>query len=80
MAVLSKPMRPKKSRITREQLGEVAQGNHTVRQYLVELEQNPVEAPADEQDQVSTTDSDSTYATKGGKHPSSHTTGDCTHC
>src|SRR6267143_1494593 len=38
-----------------------------VRQYLVELEQqNPVEEPVHEQDQVSTTDPDSTYATKGG--------------
>jgi hypothetical protein len=48
-------------------LGEAAQVNHTVRQYLVELEQqNPVEEPVHEQDQVSTTDPDSTYATKGG--------------
>jgi len=39
----------------------------TVRQYLVELEQrNPVEEPVHQQDQVSTTDPDSTYATKGG--------------
>ena len=38
-----------------------------VRQYLVELEQqNPVEEPVHQQDQVSTTDPDSTYATKGG--------------
>jgi hypothetical protein len=29
-------------------------------------EQNPVEEPVHEQDQVSTTDPDSTYATKGG--------------
>jgi hypothetical protein len=41
--------------------------NHTVRQYVQELEeQNPVEKPVHEQDQVSTTDPDSTYATKGG--------------
>src|SRR5438445_218569 len=41
--------------------------SHTVRQYLVELEQqNPVEEPVHQQDQVSTTDPDSTYATKGG--------------
>jgi hypothetical protein len=42
-----------------------------VRQYLQELEQqNPVEEPVHEQDQVSTTDPDSTYATKGGfQHP-----------
>jgi transposase len=57
----------KESRIPREQLAEAAQVNHTVRQYLVELEeQNPVEEPVHEQDQVSTTDPDSTYATKGG--------------
>src|SRR5207245_3714558 len=55
------------SRIPREQLAEVAQVNQTVRQDLVELEeQNPVEEPVHQQDQVSTTDPDSTYATKGG--------------
>src|SRR5476649_1964123 len=47
----------KESRIPRQQLVEAAQVNHTVRQYLVELAQ---------QDQVSNTDPDSTYATKGG--------------
>src|SRR6266576_4560539 len=57
----------KESRIPRQQLAEAAQVNHTVRQYLVELEQqNPVEEPVHQQDQVSTTDPDSTYATKGG--------------
>ena len=57
----------KESRIPREQLAEAAQVNRTVRQYLVEVaEQNPVEEPIHEQDQVSTTDPDSTYATKGG--------------
>src|SRR5712692_9351092 len=57
----------KESRIPREQLGEAAQVNHTVRKYLVELEQqNPVEEPVHQQDRVSTTDPDSTYATKGG--------------
>jgi transposase len=57
----------KESRIPREQLKEAAQVNHTVRQYVQELEQqNPLEEPAHEQDQVSTTDPDSTYATKGG--------------
>jgi transposase len=57
----------KESRIARERLGEAAQVNRTVRQYLVELEQqNPVEEPVHEQDKVSTTDPDSTYATKGG--------------
>jgi transposase len=56
----------KESRIPREQLGEAAQVHHTVRQYLREVEQqNPVEEPVHEQDQVSTTDPDSTYATKG---------------
>src|SRR5450432_1939510 len=57
----------KESRIPREQLGEAAQVNHTLRQYLKELEeQNPVEEPVHQQDRVSTTDPDSTYATKGG--------------
>ena len=57
----------KASRIPREQLAEAAQVKHRVRQYLQELEQqNPVEEPVHTQDQVSTTDPDSTYATKGG--------------
>src|SRR5947209_11117857 len=57
----------KESRIPREQLVEAAQVHHTVRQYLQEVEhQNPVEGPVHQQDQVSTTDPDSTYATKGG--------------
>ena len=57
----------KESRIPREQLGEAAQVHHTVRQYLKEVEeQNPVEEPVHQQAQVSTTDPDSTYATKGG--------------
>jgi hypothetical protein len=48
----------KESRIPREQLAEAAQVNHTVRQYLVELEQqNPTDAPVHEQKLVSTTDS-----------------------
>ena len=56
----------KESRIPREQLAEAAQVNQTVRQYLVELErQNPIEEPVHQQEQVSTTDPDSTYATKG---------------
>jgi transposase len=56
----------KESRIPREQLTEAAHVNQTVRQYLVELEQqNPAEEPVHEQEQVSTTDPDSTYATKG---------------
>lgn len=54
-------------RIPREQLAEAAQVNRKVRQFLVELaEQNPVEKPVHQQEQVSTTDPDSTYATKGG--------------
>jgi transposase len=57
----------KESRIPRERLAEAAQVSQTVRQYLVELEQqNPLEEPVHQQDQVSTTDPDSTYATKGG--------------
>ena len=57
----------KESRIPREQLAEAAQVHQTVRQYLKEVEeQNPLEEPVHEQDQVSTTDPDSTYATKGG--------------
>jgi len=57
----------KASRIPREQLVEAAQVHHSVREYLVELEQqNPVEEPVHKQDLVSTTDPDSTYATKGG--------------
>jgi len=57
----------KESRIPREQLGEAAEVHSAVGQYLQELEQqNPVEEPVHEQDQVSSTDPDSTYATKGG--------------
>src|SRR5450631_2186242 len=57
----------KESRIPREQLGEAAKVNQTVRQYLIELEQqNPTEEPVHEQELVSTTDPDATYATKGG--------------
>src|SRR5271169_2222495 len=57
----------KESRIPRERLAEAAQVNHTVRQYLVELEQqNPTDEPVHKQKLVSTTDPDATYATKGG--------------
>src|SRR6201987_3230541 len=57
----------KGGRIPRDQLVEAAQVHHTVRQYLREVEeQNPVEESPHEQEQVSTTDPDSTYATKGG--------------
>ena len=57
----------KESRIPREQLAGAAQVKPIVREYLQELEQqNPVEEPVHTQDQVSTTDPESTYATKGG--------------
>jgi transposase len=57
----------KESRIPREQLAEAAVVKQVVRQYLAEVaEQNPVEEPVHQQEQVSTTDPDSTYATKGG--------------
>src|SRR6201987_2975616 len=47
----------KESRIPREQLAEAALVHQTVRQYLKEVEQqNPVEEPVHQQDQVSTTD------------------------
>src|SRR5881409_3266267 len=47
----------KQSRIPREQLAEAAQVKRSVRQYLVELEQqNPPEEPAHQPGQVSTTD------------------------
>jgi len=56
------------SRIPREQLAEVAQVKRTVRQYLTELEEEngAGEAqPVHQQDKVSTTDPDATYASKG---------------
>src|SRR5664279_3087226 len=56
----------KETRIPREQLAEAAQVNRTVREYLTELEQqNPTEEPVHEQKEVSTTDPDATFATKG---------------
>jgi hypothetical protein len=56
----------KGSRIPRERLAGAARVKQTVRQYLVELEQqNPTEEPVHQQEQVSTTDPDATYATKG---------------
>jgi hypothetical protein len=65
----------KESRIPREQLAEAAQVHQTVHQYLQEVEeQNPVQEPVHEQDQVSTTDPDPTYATKGGTPARSVTT------
>ena len=54
------------SRIPREQLGEVAHVKRTVREYLTDLErENPPEEPIHQQELVSTTDLDSTFATKG---------------
>jgi len=47
-------------------MAEAAQVHQTVRQYLREVEeQNPLEEPVHEQDQVSTTDPDSTYCDQG---------------
>jgi len=55
------------SRIPREELAEAAQVKRTVREYLAELEQeNATEEPVPQQERVSTTDPDATYATKGG--------------
>ena len=63
------------SRVPREQLPEIAKVNHTVREYLVELErENPVEAPVPQQEKISTTDPDSTYATKAVQRGSAITT------
>ena len=57
----------KESRIPREQLVEAAPVHDSLRRYLKEVEeQNPVEEPVHEQERVSRTDPDSTYATKGG--------------
>ncbi len=56
------------SRIPREQLAEVAQVKRTVRQYLTELEEENGDGeaqPVHQQDKVSTTDPDATYASKG---------------
>ena len=54
------------SRIPREQLAEAAQVKRTVREYLAELEEeNGDGEPVHQQDKVSTTDPDATYASKG---------------
>ncbi len=56
------------SRIPRAQLAEAAQVNSTVRQYLTELEEQNGDGeaqPVHQQDKVSTTDPDATYASKG---------------
>ena len=56
------------SRIPREQLTEVAHVKGTVREYLSDLEQeNPIGEPLHPQELVSTTDPDSTFATKGSR-------------
>ena len=56
------------SRIPREQLTEAAQVNYGARKYLEGLEQeNGDGEPIHEQDKVSTTDTDSTYLTKGNR-------------
>jgi transposase len=56
------------SRIPREQLSEVAHVKCNVREYLADLEQeNPTEEPLQQQELVSTTDPDSTFATKGSR-------------
>jgi hypothetical protein len=56
------------SRIPREQLTEVAHVKGTVREYLSDLEQeNPIGEPIHQQELVSTTDPDSTFATKGSR-------------
>jgi transposase len=55
------------SRIPREQLAEAARVKGTVHEYLTELEQENGngEPPTHQQDRVSTTDPDATYASKG---------------
>src|SRR5512132_3703111 len=54
------------SRIPREQLAEAAQVKRSVREYLIELEQENGDGdPVHQQDKVSTTDPDATYASKG---------------
>ena len=55
------------SRIPREQWEAAAQVKHTAREYLTELEQEngSGEAATHQQDHVSTTDPDATYASKG---------------
>ena len=55
------------SRIPREQWEEAAQVKHTAHEYLTELEQEngSGEPPTHQQERVSTTDPDATYASKG---------------
>jgi hypothetical protein len=57
----------KESRIAREQLGAAAEVHHTVWRYLKEVERAESRGePVHEQEKVSTTYPDSTYAIKGG--------------
>ena len=56
------------SRLPREQLAEAAKVNYGARKYLEELEQqNGDGEPVHQQEKVSTTDPDATYATKHGR-------------
>jgi transposase len=56
------------SRVPREQLAEAAKVNYGARKYLEELEQqNGDGEPVHQQEKVSTTDPDATYATKHGR-------------
>lgn len=56
------------SRVPREQLAEAAKVNYGARKYLEELEQqNGDGEPVHQQEKVSTTDPDATYATKQGR-------------
>jgi hypothetical protein len=65
----------KESRIPREELQEAAQVHYTVRRYRKEVEeQNPVEEPVHEQDQVSTTDPDSPTPPKAARRHDTGTT------
>ena len=61
-------MRPRRAAFRAQQLAEAAQVHHTGAAVSGGKwkQQNPVEEPVHQQDQVSTTDPDSTYATKGG--------------
>jgi len=64
-----------KSRVSREQFPEAAKVSRTLREYLTEVETaNPTPAsenqtPPAESDKVSSSDSDATWATKGGVPP-----------
>jgi hypothetical protein len=67
MGSSSRRTHPRRAAFLVSNYKEAAQVNHMVRQYVQELEQqNRLQEPVHEQDQVSTTDPNSTYATKGG--------------